>query len=145
METKERKLTLKKSVVFQATPTQVWDMIVNPVQIKKYLFGTHAISDWKVGSPITFQGEWEGKSYEDKGTILKMEKEKLFQYNYWSNFSGEKDIPANYSNITYEISKKDGGTQFTLTQDNIKTEESRDHSDKNWTMVFDKMKEVLEK
>jgi uncharacterized protein YndB with AHSA1/START domain len=144
METQE-KLILKKSVVFKATPAQVWDLIVNPVQIKKYLFGTDTISDWKVGSSITFKGEWEGNAYEDKGTILKMEKEKLFKYNYWSNFSGDKDTPDNYSNITYELSKKEGGTQFTLTQDNIKTEASRDHSDKNWSMVFDKMKEIVEK
>jgi hypothetical protein len=26
----------------------------------------HAVTDWKVGSPLLFRGEWEGKAYEDR-------------------------------------------------------------------------------
>lgn len=95
-------------------------------------------------SPITFRGVWEGKPYEDKGTILEMMKEKILKYNYWSNFSGEKDEPSNYSNITYRLSEQAGKTEFTLIQDNFKTEEARDHSEKNWGMMLDTIKGLLE-
>src|SRR6185369_2441150 len=91
-------IILKLSVHIKAPIAKVWDAVVNPAQIKKYMFGTNTVSDWKVGSPITFSGEWEGKAYVDKGTILEIKKEKRLKYNYWSNFSGEKDEPANYSN-----------------------------------------------
>jgi len=137
-------LTLKLSVHFNAPISKVWDALVNPAQIKKYMFGTNVVSEWKVGSPISFSGEWEGKPYEDKGTILGMQQEKLMKYNYWSNFSGEKDEHANYSNITYELAEQNGGTLFTLTQDNFKNEEARGHSEKNWGMVFETMKKILE-
>ena len=30
----------------------------------------HALTDWEEGSSLVFRGEWEGKAYEDKGTIL---------------------------------------------------------------------------
>ena len=137
-------LILEIAVTINASKAKVWDALTNPAQIKKYMFGTEASSDWKVGSPITFRGVWEGKPYEDKGTILEMMKEKILKYNYWSNFSGEKDEPSNYSNITYRLSEQAGKTEFTLIQDNFKTEEARDHSEKNWGMMLDTIKGLLE-
>ena len=137
-------ITLQLSVTINAPISAVWDAVTNPAQIKKYLFGTDTVSDWKVGSSIKFTGVWEGKPYEDKGTILQIEKEKILKYNYWSNFSGEPDIPANYSNITYSLSSQKDGTLFTLTQDNFKSTEARVHSEKNWGMVFETMKGMLE-
>lgn len=80
-------ITLKLSVRINVSISRVWDAVTNPEQIKKYLFGTEAVSDWKVGSSIKFTGVWEGKPYEDKGTILQIEKEKILKYNFWSNFS----------------------------------------------------------
>ena len=138
-------LILKIQIGINAPKQKVWDALTNPIQIKKYMFGTEASSDWKVGSPITFRGEWEGKSYEDKGTILEMEKEKILKYNYWSNFSGDKDEPSNYSNITYLLGWQDGKTEFTLIQDNLKSEDARAQSEKNWGMMLGTIKDMLEK
>ena len=136
-------LMLEITVTINAPKAKVWDALTNPVQIKKYMFGTNASSDWKVGSPITFSGVWEGKPYEDKGTILEMIKEKTLKYNYWSNFSGEKDEPANHSNITYRLVEQAGKTEFTLLQDNFKTKAARDHCEKNWSMMLDTIKGLL--
>lgn len=138
-------LILKIQIGISAPKQKVWDALTNPIQIKKYMFGTEASSDWKVGSPITFRGEWEGKSYEDKGTILEMEKEKILKYNYWSNFSGDKDEPSNYSNITYLLGWQDGKTEFTVMQDNFKSKEARAQSEKNWGMMLGTIKDLLEK
>lgn len=136
----------KVSLDIKAPVSRVWDALINPEKIKKYLFGTDTTSEWKVGSSITFTGEWEGKAYEDKGTILQIEKEKIFKYNYWSNFSGNADLPENYQDITYTLSEKEGGiTTFTVTQENCKSEEIRDHSEKNWISVLQSMKDMLEK
>jgi uncharacterized protein YndB with AHSA1/START domain len=137
-------LSLKMSVSINAPKAKVWNALINPEEIKKYLFGTDAVSDWKAGSPITFRGTWEGKSYEDKGKILKIEKESVLQYNYWSNFSGEKDEPGNYSNITYQLTESKGRTLFTLRQDNIKSKEAQLRSENNWGMILNKMKNLLE-
>lgn len=134
------------SLDIKAPVSSVWDALINPEKIAKYLFGTKTTSDWKIGSSIKFTGEWEGKAYEDKGTILQIQKEKIFKYNYWSNFSGNDDVPENYQDITYALNEKGGGTTtFTVTQENCKTEEVREHSVKNWTSVLGCMKEMLEK
>src|SRR5258706_3209022 len=42
----------------------------SPEILKQYYFGADIISDWKMGSSIIYKGEWQGKPYEDKGTIL---------------------------------------------------------------------------
>ena len=99
-------LTLTTSVSIQAPLAKVWHALTDPEQIKKYLFGTETVTDWKAGSPITFSGEWEGKAYQDKGTILEIEKEKILKYSYWSSFSGTEDKPENYANVTYRVEEK---------------------------------------
>ena len=133
------------SIEIKTPIASVWDALVNPQKIAKYLFGTKATSDWKVGSSITFTGEWEGKPYEDHGTILQIEKGKIFKYNYWSNFSGNADVPENYQDITYSLKDHGGTTTFTVLQENCKTEELRDHSVKNWTSVLECMKDLFDK
>ncbi len=138
-------LTLTISVSINASKSKVWNALTDPEQIKKYLFGTETVTDWKVGSPITFSGMWEGKAYQDKGTILQIEKEKILKYNYWSSFSGTEDKPENYANITYSIYEKDGQTIFSITQDGIKSPEAREHSEQNWKMVMNSLKDLLEK
>jgi len=107
---------------------KVWDALINPEQIKKYLFGTNTHSDWKAGNPIRFTGEWDGKAYEDKGTILCIEEERLFSYDYWSNFSGKPDVPENYQIITFKLEGTSTKTTLLLLQQNIPSEESKQHS-----------------
>jgi uncharacterized protein YndB with AHSA1/START domain len=139
------KLIAKIPVKIKADVSTVWDALTNPQVIKQYFFGTEAVSDWKVGSPLIFKGTWEGKTYEDKGTILAVEPNKLLRYSYWSSMSGKKDAPENYANVTYELAKENGATSLTIIQDNIDTEEGRKHSEQNWNMVLDNLKKIVEK
>src|SRR5687767_13143574 len=94
-------ITATVSINIDAPVSKVWKALTTPELIKKYFFGTEAISDWKQGSPLLFKGEWEGKTYKDKGTILEVVENKLFRYNYWSSMSGIEDKPENYVIVTY--------------------------------------------
>ena len=141
----QKGLTARKSITIQVPVAKVWEALTQPEMIKQYLFGTEAISDWNVGSSITYKGMWEGKSYEDKGKILQLIPERLFQSTYWSSMGGFEDKPENYSTVTYELEAKDNSTQLTVSQDNISTEKDREHSERNWGMVLETMKKLLEK
>lgn len=136
---------LNKTISINASTSKVWNTLTNPDLIKEWLFGTKVISDWKVGTSILFTGNWQGTDYADKGTILKFDIEKVFQYNYWSGFSGLPDSPENYSMITFELTSKDNGTMLTLTQSNFATETMYEHSDKNWDAALDIVKNLTEK
>jgi uncharacterized protein YndB with AHSA1/START domain len=138
-------LKAETSITIKATPESVWKAITTPASIKKYLMGTTVTSDWEEGSPINYEGEYNGKTYRDKGVIKKFKPESIFQSTYWSSMSGKEDKPENYNTVTYALSDEDDRTLVTLTQDNIATEEEKEHATKNWEQVLQKLKEVVEK
>jgi uncharacterized protein YndB with AHSA1/START domain len=138
------KFKLTTTINVNAPRAEVWKGLTDPEIVKQYFFGTIVKSDWEVGGPITFNGEWEGKSYQDKGTILEITPGEYVKYTYWSSMSGTEDKPENYANVSYRVSEKDGLSTLELTQDNIKDEASKEHSEKNWQMVFGGLKKILE-
>lgn len=139
------KLSLTTKIDINAPAAEVWKGLTDPEIVKEYFFGTNVKSDWKVGSPITFSGEWEGKSYSDKGEIQEITPGKYVKYSYWSSMGGTEDKPENYANVSYTVDEHDGFTTLTVTQDNIKDLTSKEHSDQNWQTVFGGLKKLLEK
>ncbi|CAN5277432.1 SRPBCC family protein [soil metagenome] len=137
--------TAETTISISAPASEVWKAITTPAITKEYLFGTHVKSDWKEGSTISYEGEYQGHTYMDKGTILKVEPNKVFQSTYWSSMGDKEDKPENYNTITYTLTELGNQTQLTITQDNIQTEESRKHSAENWKAVLQKLKELVEK
>jgi uncharacterized protein YndB with AHSA1/START domain len=133
------------STVIRASRAQVWDAITRPELIKLYFFGTDLVTDWKVGSPLTFSGQWEGKPYEDRGTVLAFEPEKTLSFNYWSSFSGLEDRPELRQIVRYQLEDTAGGVRVAIHQSNIDTQERADHSGKNWQLVLEGLKSLLEK
>jgi uncharacterized protein YndB with AHSA1/START domain len=92
----DERLIARASITIDAPMANVWEALINPAAIKQYMFGTNAVSDWKEGSPIVWKGEWQNKAYEDRGTILMIEKQRLLQYNHFSPLTGKPDVPENY-------------------------------------------------
>ena len=140
----DNKLIAKATTTINASASRVWEAIINPKLIKQYLFGAEVISDWKEGSPIIYKGIYEGKTYEDKGSVLKVEPEKLLLITHWSPLSGSPDSPENYHKVRYELDVENGSTQLTITQDNNSSEEEQEQNAKFWKMVLDGMKKLLE-
>ena len=134
----------KATAEINAPASKVWDALTKPEQIKQYMFGTQVTTDWQVGSPITYKGEWKGKSYEDKGKVLEIEPRKRLVSTFWSALAGLPDTPENYKTIRYELAPEGDHTKLTITQDNNKSEESLKHSEGNWGTVLNKLKEVVE-
>jgi uncharacterized protein YndB with AHSA1/START domain len=137
-------LVARATIIINASTSKVWSALTQPDLIKQYLFGTEVTTDWQVGSPITYKGQWEGKTYEDKGRILQIEPGRLLVSTFWSSLSGLPDVPENYKTVGYELSTEGGGTRLTITQDNNDTLEEANHSEQNWKMVLDSMKKLLE-
>ena len=139
------KLVAQSSIVINAPVNKIWKALIDPAQIKEYLFGTNAVSDWQKGSSITYEGEWEGKKYKDKGTIIDIVPEKLLHTTYWSSIGGKEDKPENYNNVIYELQPRGESTMVTISQDNIADEAGLKHMEENWGLVLSNMKKLLEK
>jgi len=134
----------KSTIEINASNNKVWDALIKPELVKQYFFGTIVDSDWKVGSTITFSGEWEGKKYKDKGEIVEVKEHKYLVYTYWSSLGGTADIPENYLKVKYDLELKDGKTLLTIESEN-KDEESKNQSENNWNFILKNLKELVEK
>ncbi len=139
-------LIISESININTRIPKVWNALTDPEIIKEYLFGTETVTDWKEGSEIIFQGEYEGNKYRDKGVIKENVLNKKISYTYWSGFSGLEDKSENYSLITYELEDigKDK-TKFTWTQKGYANEEANNHSSTGMKGFLEKIKEVVEK
>src|SRR5579872_3454442 len=139
-------LVVNKSIDINASPARVWDVLTNPEIIKEYLFGTEAVTDWKVGSELIFQGEYQGQKYRDKGIILENVLHKKIRYTYWTGFSGLEDKPENYSIVSYELESKGGNqTQLNWTQKGFANEEGYKHSESGMQAFLEKIKGIAER
>ena len=137
-------LVARATVTVAAEPSRVWRALVEPAAIKQYMFGTTVESDWSEGSPIVWKGEWQGRAYEDRGTILRLEPERLLRYSHYSALSGLPDEPENYHTVTVELSPEGTGTRVSLSQDGSATAEAREHSEGNWKTMLDSLKGYVE-
>ena len=140
----DKGLVAEASIDIDAPRARVWKALTDPASIKKYMFGADVTSDWKVGSPITWKGEWQGKKYEDKGVIQEMKPERTLQYSHFSPLAGKPDRPENYHTVTVDLSGQGDRTKVTLTQDNNSTEEARAQSEKNWAGMLQSLRKLLE-
>ncbi|KAF0142342.1 MAG: hypothetical protein FD122_696 [Stygiobacter sp.] len=139
-------LEVSSSLEINASKEKVWKGLTDPDIIKDYLYGTNTVTDWKVGSEILFQGEWEGKQYRDKGVILEIIPNELISYSYWSGFSGIEDKPENYSTVTYKIEPVgDDRTKFTWVQKGFASEQNYEHSNSGMEEFLKSIKAVIEK
>lgn len=132
------------STVVEAPKEEVWEALTDPDLISRYMFGAEVSTDWEVGSPITWKGEWDGRSYQDKGTILELNPLRLLRYSHFSPLSGMADSPENYHIVTIEIAGDGSTTTVHLSQDNNETTEAREHSAANWQTMLDGLKDVVE-
>jgi uncharacterized protein YndB with AHSA1/START domain len=134
----------RATVTIDAPVAKVWNALTNPDIIRQYMFGTNVVSAWKQGSPIVWQGEWQGRKYEDKGVILKLVPERTLQYSHFSPLSGVPDVPENYHTVTVSLSPEGSRTRVELSQDRNASEDEREHSEQNWGMMLEGLKRLLE-
>ncbi|MEO8589142.1 MAG: SRPBCC family protein [Flavobacteriales bacterium] len=130
----------KATAIIHEPIERVWEALVDPEQIARYMMGTQVTSDWKEGSPIAWKGEWNNKAFEDTGRVLKNQEPELLKY---SHRSGTRSDATAEHIVTIELKEVAGVTHLRLTQDNNATEEACAESEKNWTAMLDGLKKML--
>ena len=135
----------ESAITIDAPPARVWDVITDPDAVKEFMFGADLQTDWTVGSPILWRGEWEGKPYEDKGQILEVEPGRKLVHTHFSPLAGQDDKPENYHTLTWTLEGQSGATRLTLAQDNNASEEVAGHSKGMWDMLVADVKKIAER
>jgi len=134
-----------KTVQIDAPRARVWQALTDPAEVSRYLHGTTMATDWTVGGPITWSGEWQGRVYQDKGTVLVFLPQRRLRTTHWSPLGGSADTPENYHTVTYDLAGEGSRTTLTLTQDNNATQAEADAmAENNWGPVLQALKAVAE-
>jgi len=134
------------SIEIDAPAARVWQTLVEPELVARYMHGTQLDTDWSVGSPITWRGEWQGRHYEDKGVVLAFEAPWRVAVTHWSPLTGDADEPANYHHVTYELEPLgEHRTGLTLTHGNSPSQDAADGMvTAGWTPMLQELKKVAE-
>jgi len=131
-------------VDISASPSQVWLALTDPQQIAKYLFGSKVTATWEPGSEITWEGEYDGRSYRDHGEVVEVEPARRLVVTHFSPLTGQPDVPENYHRVTYQLTDEGDHTHLRLDQDNAGPEAAREESESTWRVVLDGLKELVE-
>lgn len=137
--------TTTKRIQINASTAKVWEALASPKIIKQYMFGTEVVSTWQKGDTVIYKGQWDGHPFEDRGTILEIQPQKVLQIAYFSAASGLEDSPETRSLITYVLAPHaDGTTTLSVTQDNNPSQSAADFAGENWEMTLAQIKYLME-
>jgi uncharacterized protein YndB with AHSA1/START domain len=138
------------SITIAASQEKVWESLTDPALIEQYFLGTNVTTTWRVGDPITYAGEYNGKPYQDTGTILAFDPPKLLKTTHYSPSSGLPDTPENHHTVEYSVAEDSDGaedsglTTVTIRQGNNSSQEEVEQSTATWQLVLQNLKELLE-
>ncbi len=128
-----------------APPTRVWGAMKQGAMFP----GTRIETDWKLGHPIVFSGEWNGKRFTDRGEIQTLSEDKELSFTHWSDTDGSGKRPPSYHLVRYRLEPTGERTRVTLSQFNEGQEtqvdaKTRAEFEKNWTMMLEGLKTTVE-
>ena len=132
-------------VDISGSPAQVWNALTDPVLIERYMFGSRVQTSWEPGTPITWKGEYDGRAYEDKGEVIRVDPQRRLEVTHFSPLTGQEDVPENYHRLVYELEEHGDTVHLTLQQDNNGSEDEASHSAENWQVMLTGLKELVER
>lgn len=101
-------------------------------------------TNWQVNSPIVISG-FHHLKFENKGTVLQFEPEKVLRYNILNSLSRLPDTPENYTIFEFTLSPTNNQTSLTLVITNFPTETIYRHLDFYWCTTIELIKKLIEK
>ena len=148
----ENGFTVESSIVIHAPVSKIWDLLINPKKIKMYLYGSDVITDWNTGSEILFtrdrlhsKAPLAEKPIVDRGKVLKIEKERLLKFSFYSSMEGYPDLTENYSIVSYTITRLDVNSfRLNYVRNNIPIEIEKNNQDKFMPGMMKQIKVLAE-
>ena len=134
-----------KVIKIRASRSRVFSALTSSDEIPIFYPLKKVDSKWEVGSDVLYKGEINGTSFTDFGVIERFESPKVYVYRYWSDNHGTERTPENHLTIGYALSECSDGTELTVTQSNIRSEELYELMETQvWDYLLGSLKEYLE-
>lgn len=136
--------TTTSKIMIHAPVVSVWEALTKPELVKQWQYGANVITNWQKGSPIVYRSEWEGTVYEQTGTILEIEPNKLVKYTLFAPRPGLDDTPENSFTMTYTLEEINGQTTLTIIQDDPREQLPQEQAEENENSVLEGLKKLVE-
>lgn len=109
--------TTDSTVRILAPAKKVWMALTDPSLVKQWQYGSDLLTTWEVGTSIVFRNEWNGRVFEQKGTVLEFTPESRLKYSLFFPQPDVEDTPENYFFMTYELTESGSATSLLIRQE----------------------------
>ena len=138
---------IEKSILIHAPLSTVWKYLTVPELMQQWMgdpeMNIEILTDWKVSASFIVKG-FHHVQFENKGTILQLEPECIFQYSHLSSFSDLPDKAENYTVITFRLNDTGGQTELSVETENFPTEAIFRHWEFYWNGTTQLLKSRIE-
>ena len=126
----------------RTTPEQLWSALTSPDFTKKYWFGVHQETDWKVGS--SWQLVFPDGRIADAGEIIEVDPPKRLAIKWRNEFRPELKSEG-YSRCTMELEPMDGAVKLTVIHVMERVESKLIQAvSGGWPRILSNLKSLLE-
>jgi uncharacterized protein YndB with AHSA1/START domain len=127
-----------------ATPQKVWATLTKSEFVKLWQYGSNLQTSWEVGSKIKFTTEWEGKIFEQWGTVLEFIPAEKLRYNLFAARPDLEDNPKNYFVMIYNLTEDNGQTKLEIIQEDNRLNAVQEDEQGEENPVLKMLKDVAE-
>ena len=128
------RFTITHCVFVAQEPDRVWTSLLHPSA--RWMLGANIETSFQPGSKISFEGNFFGRKFADHGEIIACERPRLLRFTHFSPLSGFEDVPENYHDITLTLTPAEGGTQVSVLQANIISENRAARAAAQWAKAL---------
>lgn len=133
----KQKQTCKQKVVLPIAAERLWTILTDSKYTKQYMYNCTVTSDWKVGSPIIWEGNYQGYQAYQKGVILANKPLQLLKFTTFDPNFGMEDKPENYIHVSYLLEAVEDGIQLTVINETFDGNAERmTHIEQGWASVL---------
>lgn len=104
------------TITIDATPEKIWNVLTLPEQVKLWQYGSRLETSWTAGDSIRFVTEWDGKVFEQWGTVLEFTPASRLRYSLFAPRPGLEDKPENYFEMEYRLTPSGDQTLLEIIQ-----------------------------
>jgi uncharacterized protein YndB with AHSA1/START domain len=132
------------TIKINATIQNVWDTITKAELVKLWQYGSDLQTTWKIGSTIKFRTEWEGKVFEQWGSVLEMNPTELVKYSLFAPRPDLEDKPENYFIMSYILTDENGQTKLEIIQEDNRLNAIQEEPQGEENPVLKSLKQIAE-
>lgn len=120
-----RDLVVTRSVLLNARPERVWEILTHPHASGLTVFNCNLMSDWQEGSDIHYTGTYQKQDIDFHGRVIQVIPGKTLRFTLFDPHAGNEGYPENYIHVSYTLLPRQGVTGLQVSLSNFNGNEMR--------------------